>query len=95
MAATASPGDGLARDLVDRDPLVGNDAGGRWHPANSFEALYTSLEADGSLAEMYYHLSRAPVFASSHMRLHRLRVQTKKLVASGHEEPHPIRHRRK
>jgi RES domain len=61
-----------------RDPLVGNDAGGRWHPINSFEALYTSLEADGSLAEMYYHLSRAPVFASSNMRLHRLRVQTKK-----------------
>jgi hypothetical protein len=63
-----------------RDPLVGNDAGGRWHPVNSFEALYTSLEADGSLAEMYYHLSRAPVFASSHMRLHRLLVQTKKTL---------------
>ena len=50
------------------------------HPVNPFEALYTSLEADGSLAEMYYHLSRAPVFASAHMRLHRLSVQTKKTL---------------
>lgn len=59
-----------------RDPLAGNSAGGRWHPLNSFEALYTSLEADGALAEMYFHLSRAPVFASSRMRLHRLQVET-------------------
>ena len=60
-----------------RDPLLGSSAGGRWHPANSFEALYTSLEPDGSLAEVYYHLSRAPVFASSHVRLVRLMVQTR------------------
>lgn len=63
-----------------RDPLTGSDAGGRWHPANAFEALYTSQTADGALAEMYFHLSRAPVFASSHMRLHRLRIETAKTL---------------
>ncbi|MCP5365680.1 MAG: RES family NAD+ phosphorylase [Hyphomicrobiales bacterium] len=61
---------------VTRDPLLGSAAGGRWHPPGTFEALYTSLDSDGSLAEIYYHLSRAPVFSSSHMRLHRLAVRT-------------------
>lgn len=57
-----------------RDPLVGSSAGGRWHPADSFEVLYASLEADGARAEAYYHLSRAPVFSSSQMRIHRLQL---------------------
>lgn len=54
--------------------------GGRWHPSSSFEALYTSLDKDGSLAEMYFHLSRAPILASSHMRLHRSQVRTRKTL---------------
>jgi hypothetical protein len=61
-----------------RDPLTGSTAGGRWHPENSFEALYTSTEADGALAEVYFHLARAPVFSSVHVRLHRLRVETRR-----------------
>lgn len=63
-----------------RDPLIGSTAGGRWHPENSFEALYTSTEPDGSLAEVYFHLSRAPVFSSAHVRLHRLRVETRRTL---------------
>lgn len=59
-----------------RDPLVGNKAGGRWTPPDSFEALYTSLEADGSLAETYYHLSKAPIFPSANVKLFRLQVVT-------------------
>ena len=62
-----------------RHPLTG-DGGGRWHPPGAFEALYTSLEADGALAEVYYHLSRAPVFSSAHMRLNRLRVETERTL---------------
>jgi RES domain len=65
---------------ANRDPLVGSMQGGRWHPSSSFEALYTSLDKNGSLAEMYFHLSRAPVLASSHMRLHRLQVRTRKTL---------------
>ena len=30
-----------------RDPLAGGTGGGRWHPPNDFEALYTSLEESG------------------------------------------------
>ena len=57
-----------------RDPLGGNFSGGRWDPPGEFEVLYTSLAADGSLAEVYYHLSRAPVFSSAQVRLTHLRV---------------------
>jgi hypothetical protein len=36
-----------------RDPLAGSSSGGRWSPDNSFDALYTSLDRDGALAEIY------------------------------------------
>ena len=58
-----------------RDPLAGNEGGGRWSPDGRFEVLYTSTEADGALAEVYYHLSRAPVVSSSNMRLNRLKTR--------------------
>lgn len=58
------------------EPLAGGTGGGRWHPANDFEALYASLEREGALAEIYHHLSRAPVFSSSHVRLNEIRVRT-------------------
>lgn len=57
-----------------RNPLAGNASGGRWSPDGRFEVLYTSLNADGAMAEVYYHLSRAPVMSSSHMRLNRLKI---------------------
>lgn len=57
-----------------RDPLAGNEGGGRWSPDGRFETLYTSLESNGALAEAYYHLSRAPVMSSSHMRLNQLNI---------------------
>ena len=46
-----------------RDPLQGYPAGARWDPG-TFDVIYTSLERDGSLAEIYFHLSRQPVFPS-------------------------------
>lgn len=63
-----------------RDPLAGNEAGGRWSPDSRFEVLYTSLEPDGALAEVYYHLSRAPVLSSSHMRLNQLEVDLENVL---------------
>ena len=57
------------------DPLAGGTGGGRWHPANEFEALYTSLETDGALAEIHHLLSLAPVFSSSHVRLNEMRAR--------------------
>ncbi len=64
-----------------RDPLVGGTGGGRWHPPNAFEALYTSLEHDGALAEIYHHLSRAPVFSSSHVTINKLGVSLERTIA--------------
>ena len=58
-----------------RDPLVGSASGGRWSPQNDFEALYASLEKDGALAEIYHHLSQAPVFSSAEMCISKLFVK--------------------
>lgn len=63
-----------------RDPRLGGTGGGRWHPPNDFEALYTSFEEDGAVAEVYYHLSRAPIFSSSHVRIHKLKVRTRRAL---------------
>lgn len=47
-----------------RDPLQGSSPGGRWDDG-TFDVLYTSQDADGALAEMYFHIMRGqPVFPS-------------------------------
>lgn len=78
-----------------RNPLAGNSAGGRWSPAGRFDVLYASLQKDGALAEAYYHLSRAPVMSSSHVRLNQLFVSldnvleldVNRLAALGVDDP--------
>ncbi len=40
-----------------RDPLQPGRAGGRWDDG-SFDALYTSSERDGALAETWFHMTR-------------------------------------
>lgn len=47
----------------DRDPLLGQATGGRWDPS-LFDVLYTSFDSDGAVSELYFHLSRQPVFPS-------------------------------
>lgn len=46
-----------------RDPLQGHPSGARWDPG-VFDVIYTSFEQDGAISEMYFHLSRQPVFPS-------------------------------
>jgi hypothetical protein len=79
---TAAPfsGDAWRATWATRDPLRGSAAGGRWYPTDSFETLNTSLEPDGAMAETYFHLSRAPVFSSAYLKLHRLHVETVKTL---------------
>ena len=61
-----------------RDPLQGSASGGRWDPT-LFDVLYTSLDPDGAVAEVHFHLSRQPVFPSRiGYRLHRIKVRTAK-----------------
>ncbi len=59
-----------------RNPLVGGTDGGRWHPPNEFEVLYTSTVADGAMAEICFHLSKAPVFSTSDVKLYEINVAT-------------------
>lgn len=50
----------------DRDPLRSSSPGGRWDDG-TFDVLYTSLEADGALAEMYFHIMRGQAIFPSQM----------------------------
>ena len=43
-----------------KDPVIGQRSGGRWDPGD-FDVLYTSLEADGAIAEIDFVLSSLPV----------------------------------
>lgn len=49
--------------------------GGRWNP-DSFIALYTSLEKNGAVAEVYSLLSKNPVFSSADKLIYKLKVNT-------------------
>jgi len=63
-----------------RDPSQGTASGGRWDPT-LFDVLYTSLDPDGAVAEVHFHLSRQPVFPSKiKYGLHRIRVKTGKTL---------------
>ncbi|MBI1777144.1 MAG: RES family NAD+ phosphorylase [Proteobacteria bacterium] len=66
---------------ADRDPLRGSSSGGRWDDG-TFEVLYASLEADGALAEMYFHLMRGqPVFPSRmQFCLYKLRAKLRRAL---------------
>jgi RES domain-containing protein len=57
-----------------RDALQASRVGARWDPA-LFDVLYTSLDRNGALEEIYFHLSRQPVFPDVAFQLHRLRVR--------------------
>ena len=63
-----------------RDPLQGHPSAGRWDPG-TFDVLYTSMEPDGAIAEIHFHLSRQPVFPSRlAYRLHEIAVRTTKTL---------------
>lgn len=65
---------------AERDVLEGSASKARWDPG-SFDVLYTSLERDGALEEIHFHLSRQPVFPSKlRSVLHRISVKTRRTL---------------
>jgi len=58
-----------------RNPVQCSAVGGRWDD-RTFDVLYASTQADGAIAEMYFHLARGqPVIPSQvHYRLFELNV---------------------
>ena len=63
-----------------RRPLEGSSARGRWSPGH-FDVVYTSLDPDGARAELYFHLTRQPVFPSRiRYWLYELNVKTKETL---------------
>lgn len=83
-ASTATKFEGSVWRVVrgDRDPLQASSPGGRWDDG-TFDVLYTSLESDGALAEIYFHIMRGqPVFPSQMaFRLYELRVALGRVLA--------------
>ena len=58
-----------------RDPQRGAVANGRWNAIGEFEVLYTSLTAQGALAEVGHRLSLEPIWPSRiEHEIHTLRI---------------------
>jgi RES domain-containing protein len=59
-----------------RDPLRGAVANGRWNAVGEFEVLYSSLAAEGALAEVGHRLSLEPIWPSRiEHEIHTLKVR--------------------
>ena len=61
---------------VNADPTAPTTRGGRWAPPGECPVLYTSLAADGALAEIAYYWSQLTPLPSRPVALHRLAVTT-------------------
>jgi RES domain-containing protein len=62
-----------------RDVLQASPVGARWDPG-SFDVLYISFDREGALEEIYFHLSRQPVFPAIPFQIHRIRVRAQKIL---------------
>lgn len=63
-----------------RDALQGFASKARWDPG-TFDVIYASLEREGALEEIHFHLSRQPVFPSKiRSVLHQVTVQTRRTL---------------
>lgn len=62
-----------------RDVLA-TGGGGRWNHPGRPDVLYCSLDANGAIAEVYHHLSRAPVFSTAEKLLYALDVRTRRTL---------------
>lgn len=68
---------------VSLDPTAYSAWGGRWAPRDDCQALYTSLEPDGAIAEISYHWGLLNPRPSKPVMLHTLNVtaiQTLRLI---------------
>jgi len=64
-----------------RAVLDGSRGAGRWNPSD-LSVLYAAKQADGAIAEIYFHLSRGQSVFPSKMRhnLHELRISTERTL---------------
>lgn len=58
------------------DPLVSSTSGGRWMPNGAAAILYTSLQREGSLAEISFHWSRLSPRPTKPVVVHTLGIGT-------------------
>ena len=80
LAGVSFEGDVWRIVREEREPLQGYPSRARWDPG-SFDVLYTSLEREGALEEIHFHLSRQPVFPSKiRSVLHRISVRTQQTL---------------
>lgn len=60
------------------NPLAASTAGGRWMRPGETATLYTSVEADGALAEIAFHWGQMTPIPSKPAVLHRIRLKARK-----------------
>ncbi len=67
-----------------RNPLEPSRIGGRWDLGDArdgYDVLYTTMDPDGAIAEVEYHLSQQPVFPSRTRRsLHTIRARASTVI---------------
>jgi hypothetical protein len=81
-ACAREPFSGLTWRIArqDRDPLQGFAVRGRFD-SGVFDVLYTSLAPEGAKAEVFFHLSRQPVFPSKLVSvLYRIAAKARKTL---------------
>jgi RES domain-containing protein len=62
------------------NPLTPSLAGGRWTPKDVTPILYTSLERNGALAEISFHLSQLAPRPSKPVTVHRIRATARTAI---------------
>jgi hypothetical protein len=68
------------------NPTTPSTAGGRWMPRDGMAVLYTSLEREGALAEMSFHLGLLSPLPSKPIAIHMLNVEAKKVIRITRED---------
>ena len=65
---------------VGQDPLAPSSRGGRWMVPDHVPVLYTSMERDGAIAEVAFHLSQLTPRPSKPIEVHEIEASARKTL---------------
>lgn len=80
LPTIAFSGDVFRATRQNLDPTTPTSSGGRWSIKTGTAVLYTSLERDGSLAEIAFHWGRMTPINTKPVLVHRLAVETQRTL---------------
>lgn len=68
------------------NPIAPSVAGGRWMLPGNTAVLYTSLEREGALGELSFHLGMLTPLPSKPMQIHTIEVALNRVIAVGRKD---------